>query len=205
MIGRIFKVLIIFSLGLWSAAAGGASEGGKSFYSDSIIEDAGGRQILKQVAVIDAPVQQVWDAFATADGFRGWAAPFVHMELKVGGIIESSYQPDAKVGDTSNIKNQIVAYIPGRLLVLKNVQAPEGFAPECVMDRLVSIFEFESISAESTRLTLWGVGYGPDEESLRILEFFKEANAWTFGQLQALLTGGPGDPEGFEQFVKPSN
>ncbi|WP_336986875.1 SRPBCC domain-containing protein [Altererythrobacter aquiaggeris] len=151
-----------------------------------VIED-GDQKTLRQTAVIAAPLAEVWAAFVTEEGYSAWAVPHVAIDLRIGGMMESSYGPEFSVGDPSNIKNQIIAFVPERLLVLKNVQAPAGFAPRATMDRLTSVFEFESLSDESTRVTVHGIGYGSDEESLKLIAFFEVGNKWSFEQLQKLF------------------
>ncbi|WP_114522025.1 SRPBCC domain-containing protein [Altererythrobacter sp. ZODW24] len=151
-----------------------------------VIEE-GDQKTLIQSVLIAAPVADVWAAFTTEDGYTSWAVPNVRIDLRTGGMMESNYSADFVEGDPQNIKNQIIAYVPERLLVLKNVQAPAGFASRETMDRLTSVFEFEAMSDGSTKVTIHGIGYGSDEESLKLIEFFKIGNQWSFEQLQKLF------------------
>lgn len=138
-----------------------------------------------QRVVIRAPVRDVWDAFTTTEGYSAWAAPFAVVDLRVNGTIEASYADGASAGDPANIVLSIPAYLPQRMLVLKTIQAPPGFASEETLERLVSIIEFEALGPDATRVTLSGVGYSEDDDEMRT--GFLRANAWTLGQLQTYL------------------
>ena len=129
MLKRFIVALIVLCVGSVQAAAEDTSAENEEIHT-IVLDDADGRQILQHIAIIEAPISSVWEVFTTEDGFRLWATPNVHMDFGVGGIIETSYGAEFRVGDPSNIKNQIVAYIPERLLVLRSVQAPPGFAPQ---------------------------------------------------------------------------
>jgi hypothetical protein len=61
-------------------------------YQDSI-------RVLQQSVVVPASVSDVWAALTTSEGLRTWAVPVAHADLRVGGIMESSYDAKAKIGD----------------------------------------------------------------------------------------------------------
>ena len=62
--------------------------------------------------------------------------PFASVDFRLGGTVETNYAATAHVGQADNIKNQVVAFIPGRMLALRNVQAPPSFPyPEEFADR----------------------------------------------------------------------
>jgi hypothetical protein len=50
-----------------------------------------GERILQQSIVIDAPRAQVWRLFTTSEGLRRWEAPVASIDLRVGGLMQSSY------------------------------------------------------------------------------------------------------------------
>src|SRR5215472_5088211 len=94
----------------------------KHVTTTSFVETSGDKALQLSVEV-PASAHDVFDAFATSEGFRSWAVPVANVELKIGGSIEGSYDASAQLGNPGNIKNQIVAYVPDRLLVIRNVQA----------------------------------------------------------------------------------
>ncbi|RIJ32449.1 SRPBCC family protein [Henriciella mobilis] len=158
-----------------------------------VVETANTGDILEQQIIVEADAGEVWDAFTTSDGYTAWATPFAIIDFRIGGSIESSYQLDAEAGSSDNIKLEILAYLPGKLLVLKTVQAPPGFASQEVLDRLVSVFEFEPVGTDRTRVKISGVGYGDDEESARLRDFFIQGNAYSLRALHDRFVKGPTD------------
>lgn len=137
-----------------------------------------------QWAVVAAPPGAVWELFTTADGLRKWMAPKVDVELKVGGLIRSTYQPDGELGDASTIENTIIAFDPGRMLAMRNSKCPQGFPfPEAIA-KTWSVIYFEPVGEGETKLTIVGLGYGDDEASIAMRAYFKAANAGLLEKLK---------------------
>jgi uncharacterized protein YndB with AHSA1/START domain len=149
------------------------------------------------IAVIPAPAPKVWEALTTAEGWKRMGVPFVLMDFRVGGIVESSYDAGAKAGAPSNIKNQIVAYVPGRMLAVRNVQAPPDFPFPKEFATTATVFELAPIDAANTRVTATGVGYGHGPAYDSLLKMFKEGDAWSLAKLaESFATGArPGASE----------
>ena len=100
------KVGLVFSLLLLATPAVAAGQPGSDAVKDTSYVDAQGHRVQQLVADVDAPVADVWSAFATDEGFASWAAPVAHVTLKNDGMIEASYSPTAKIGDADNIRNR---------------------------------------------------------------------------------------------------
>jgi len=158
----------------------------------SYVEPNGDRAIQLSIDV-PAPRQAVFDAIATADGFRSWAVPVAAIDLRIGGIIESNYNASASIGDRENIKNEIVAYLPGRMLALRNVQSPPTFANSELFQRTATIIEFNIIDANNTRVTITNAGYGRGEGFARLYDQFEWADAFSLAELRARFERGPVD------------
>jgi uncharacterized protein YndB with AHSA1/START domain len=156
--------------------------------------DAQGHRVQQLEVVVAAPVAKVWDAFTTDKGFTGWAVPVAHITLGNDGMMESSYLPAAKIGDPDNIRNQIVAYVPERLLVIHNVHVPKGapFKPE-IIDKIRTVVELEDLGDGRTRIVESGVGYGEGADFDAMYKHFSDGNAEEFGDLVKYLASGPVD------------
>ena len=159
-----------------------AAQENMAIESEVISDDDG--MILSQSAIISAPIDDVWKAFTTEKGYTSWAVPHAKIDFRVNGIMETSYAQIFTVGSPENIKNQILGYVPNKLLILKNIQAPGGFISPELMEKLVSILEFETIANDKTKITIYGVGYGNDAESKKLINFFYQGNSWSFQQLE---------------------
>jgi uncharacterized protein YndB with AHSA1/START domain len=192
-------VASVFACSLASVGVVAVSAAGERSWRDfkdvsnsSFVEPGGDRAIQLSVEV-PAPRQAVFDAFATSDGFSSWAVPVAHVDLRVGGVIEASYDSKSTIGNPANIKNQIVAYVPERLLVIRNLQAPPGFADPELFRRTVTIIEFTPIDAAHTRVTLTNAGYGPGDGFKELYEHFEWGDAYTLAELRSRFEKGPVD------------
>jgi uncharacterized protein YndB with AHSA1/START domain len=161
--------------------------------SNTSYVDAAGQKALQLSMDIPAPPHAVFEAFATSEGFRSWAVAVARIDLRTGGEIESSYDPKAKIGDPDNIKNQIVTFIPDHLLVIRNIQAPTGFAGQGEFQKTVTVVEFNPIAGGATRVRLTNTGYGASPEAQTVYGHFEWGNAYTLAELKKRFETGPVD------------
>jgi uncharacterized protein YndB with AHSA1/START domain len=153
--------------------------------SNTSYVDAAGDKALQLSMDIPAPPRAVFEAFATTDGFKSWAVPVARIDLRTGGEIESSYNPNAKIGDPANIKNRILTFVPDRLLVIQNIQAPTDFAGAGVFQKTATIVEFEPLEAGAkTRVRITNTGYGASPEAQTVFGHFEWGNAYTLTELK---------------------
>src|SRR5271167_277351 len=164
----------------------------KDVSNTSFTEPNGDRSIQLSIDV-PASSHEAFAAFTTSEGFASWAVPIAKVEFRIGGYIEASYDPDAKPGDPGNIKNQIVAYVPDRLLVLHNIQAPPGFADPELFQRTVTTIEFIALDAQHTRVTLTNAGYGSGDRFDTLYRHFEWGDAYTLHELKTRFVKGPVD------------
>lgn len=144
-------------------------------------------------ATINASVEKVWQAFTTAEGLRSWMAPLAEIELKVGGLMRSNYNPQGQIGDATTITNTILAFDPHRMLALKATSFPAGFPFEEAAKQTWSVFYFEDIGEGRTKLTIVGLGYGQDEQSRQMRAFFEQGNPMLIGQLRKVVEPKPAE------------
>ncbi len=141
----------------------GQAPDGTRYYEDSL--------------VIAAPIQKLWAAFTDGAEFRRWSAPVSAVDFRLGGAIEASYDPKGRVGDPDNIKNAFIAYVPGRLLVFRNVQAPAGLPGRAVYGQTVKVVEFAPAGEGATRVTVSGIGFGSGPDFAALYRFFRGGDA----------------------------
>lgn len=155
--------------------------------------EADGTRTLVHEAIVEATPAQAWAAFATEDGWRGWAAPFAQLDFRIGGEIETSYDPAARAGDPANIRNRILAFVPGRMLAFQAIQAPPGFPAAELLPTTWSVVEFEPVDAGRTHVRLSNMGYSTSEGHQTLLDFFTAGNGEALRMLQRRFTEGPVD------------
>jgi uncharacterized protein YndB with AHSA1/START domain len=164
----------------------------KEVSNSSFVEPGGDRSIQLSVNVAASP-HEVFDAFTTSEGFSSWAVPVAKVDLRIGGFIEASYDAHATIGDPANIRNEIVAYVPDRLLVIRNAQAPAGFADPELFRRTVTIIELVAIAGNRTHVTLTNAGYGTGERFDTLYQHFEWGDAYTLSELRRRFEQGPVD------------
>lgn len=187
---------LILTLTLWgNASIALAQESWRDFpgVSNSAYVDPNGDRAIQLSIEVPGSREAVFDAYATTDGFTSWAVPVALIDLRIGGISEASYDGGARIGDPNNIRNEIVAFVPGRLLVLRNVQAPATFIDADLFQRTVIIVEFVELDASRTRVTITNAGYGSGERFDRLYRQFEWANAYTLEALRERFERGPID------------
>ncbi|HEX7720096.1 MAG TPA: SRPBCC domain-containing protein [Woeseiaceae bacterium] len=134
--------------------------------------------------IIDASVETVWDAWTTGEGLRSWLAPHASMDLRIGGLMRTNYDPAGALGDAQTIENSILSFDPGRMLSIKVARTPAGFPFERAIEKMWTVIYFEPEGTERTRLKVISLGFDTDEESQRMRAFFEQGNAATIEQLK---------------------
>ncbi len=178
------------SLGLAaSAAAQPAAPPATPDVVDTSYVTADGARNLQQSAVIAAPVALLWRAFVDPAEFRRWNSPVAAIDLRVGGTLEASYDPTHKIGDPDNIRHRIVTFIPERLIVFQNVQAPHALPNADRFQRTVTVVQYEALGAARTRVTIASTGWGTDPASSQVYAFFKQGNAELLEKMKRGLRG----------------
>ena len=82
-----------------------------------------------------------------------------------------------------------------RMIALKAVTFPEGFAFVEAAQETWTIFYFSPISTSRTKVTVVGLGYTDSEQSQKMRSFFAGANAYSLRQLEKALTVHKAEPD----------
>ena len=146
-------------------------------------------KVLVVERVIDAPVAKVWAAFTDPEVMRGWMAPHVEVELKVGGAIKTNYDPEGEIGDPKTIVNTILCYDPLRMLALQNTKAPADFPFAEGTVGTWSVTYFTALEGGTTRVKLVGLGWPDNEAGAKAFAFFERGNAYSLELLAKHLAG----------------
>jgi uncharacterized protein YndB with AHSA1/START domain len=152
-----------------------------------------GGRVLQQSVVVPARLADVWAAFTTAEGWKSWAVPVAGVDFRVGGIVETSYRADAKLGDSTNIKNRFLSYLPQRMVSFQIAQTPPGFPHPELGRTLFSVVELEDLGDTRVRVTLSQLGYRAGAGYDALYKFFEAGNAWSLQQLHKRFAEGPVD------------
>jgi len=151
---------------------------------DSSFTAADGTRTMRLSLLIHRPPRRVWRAISTEQGWKSWGVQSAFVDFRQGGMIETSYRPDAPKGDRDNIRNLIIDFVPERLLVFRNVQAPRKFPADTErFSRVITTIKLAPAKS-GTIVSISGAGYGADGEYQRLYEFFRRGNAYSLEQLR---------------------
>lgn len=152
-----------------------------------------GTRVLRHTSEVPASVAEVWEALTTTDGVRSWAVPVAEVDFRLGGIWESSYRLDGRIGDERNIRNRFISYLPLKMVSIQAVQAPPGFPHADLLPELFTVIELEKLATDRTRVTISMVGYRAGDGFDVLFRHFDSGNAWTLEQLRKRFAEGPVD------------
>lgn len=150
---------------------------------------ADGSRTLVHEIVVPAPVEQVWTAVATVEGWRTWAAPVVEAKPGTTDRFETGYDPAV----APSIEQQWLERTAPHTAAFRTTRAPDGFPHADAYYRVVSCFELTPVGNGSTRVRLEGAGYPPGAAGDALIAFFREGNAVSLRQLHARFVDGPID------------
>jgi uncharacterized protein YndB with AHSA1/START domain len=135
--------------------------------------------------IIKATPTEVWNVFATAEGFKKLGVAQCEMDFRVGGLIRSHYNPKGVIGDEGTIQNRIISFEPGHMVSFRIDQPPKGFPfSEATWKNTWSVATFTDLGDGTTHLRLAGIGYPDTEEGRKMREFFERGNGWVVQHLQ---------------------
>jgi len=106
------------------------------------------------------------------------------IELKIGGKMKTQYDPKGTIDDSKAIENTILSYEPMRMLSFKVTKAPEGFPFPNAIKNMWTVVYFAPEGDKATRVREVSMGFGADDESKKMREFFNRGNAVTMQHLQ---------------------
>jgi uncharacterized protein YndB with AHSA1/START domain len=159
--------------------------------TDTSFTEPDGNRSLQLSIDVPASAHDVFAAFTTSEGFSRWAVPVAKVDFRVGGMIEAIYDSQARFGGPNNIKNAIVSYIPDRLLIVRNVQAPSGFVDSSLFRKTVTMIEFAPLDSSNTRVTLTNAGYCKSAGFADVYSHFEWGGAYTLHELRKRFVDGP--------------
>jgi uncharacterized protein YndB with AHSA1/START domain len=148
----------------------------------AVTKVAGPPKALRFEVTVPASVDQVWTAFTTKDGLATWLWPDVRIDLRPGGDWLALFK-DSTAGGT------IVSVTAKRRLVIA-AMAPEKF-PTVRRERTTATFDFASVTAGSTRVTLMQTGWKTGPEWDAAYDYLAAGDAELLAQLHQRFVSGP--------------
>ena len=143
---------------------------------DTSFKEANGERVLQQSIDIAATPTCIWHSLAEEEGIKAFGLALAHVELRNGGVIEEGFSPNARLGGNETIRHRIIAYLPERLLVLRNEATPPGPPHAELYRNVVQVISIEPREGGRTRFTISHTGYGAGADYDQLYEFFSKGN-----------------------------
>ncbi len=142
--------------------------------------------------VVDASVEEVWEAWTTEEGITSFFAPACNLELRPDGPYEIFFLPDAEPGMRGADDMRILAFQRPTMLSF-TWNAPPSL-PTVRGQRTHVVVRLSPIEDGRTRVRLTHDGWGDGGEWDRALEYFDHAwNEVVLPRLAERFRAGPVD------------
>jgi uncharacterized protein YndB with AHSA1/START domain len=132
---------------------------------------------------INASTPEVWRLFTTSEGYKLTGVAHAEVDLKIGGLIRTHYDPKGRLGDPGTIVNEILAYEPERMLAMRVKQPPAGFPYGDVIEGTWTVLYLNPAGENMTQVRIIGLGYTDQPQSQAMRKFFADGNRWTLDHI----------------------
>ena len=136
-------------------------------------------------AVVAASQADAWNAFTTKEGVESWMVARAEVDFRIGGLMRTRYAADGTIGDDATIDNMILSFDPLKMYSMRIAKPPKGFPFPNAWKPVWSVVYFDKLGASSTKISIHMLGFGDDEESQKMREFFVRGNQYTLDKLAA--------------------
>ena len=151
-----------------------------------------GERILRADMVVEAPVEQVWSAWATDDGVRTFFAPGSRIEPRVDGAYEILFFPDAPPGRRGAEGARLLVLEPPTRIAFTWDAPPE--LPRIRGQRTIVYVDLARVDERRTRLRFTHLGWGTGADWDKAYEYFDRAwNVVVLPRLRERFVHGPID------------
>ena len=146
---------------------------------------------LDKEVVVNATLDQAWDAWTTREGIVSFFAPDAKIEARVGGPFQIYIDPGAPAGMKGADDMRVMALQPKQMISF-DWNAPPSL-PEARAQRTFVVVRFVPVTDKTTRVTLHHAGWGTGGEWDKAYQYFDRAWSGVLGNLQKRFDQGPQD------------
>jgi len=155
-----------------------------------MLAGAAERALDKEV-VVNATLDQAWDAWTTREGITSFFSPDARVEARVGGPFQIYMDPGGAPGMKGADDMRYLALQPKKMLSF-DWNAPPHL-PEARQQRTLVIVRFEPLAEKSTKVTLHHVGWGDGGEWDKAYAYFDRAWTGVLNNMKTRFDAGPRD------------
>jgi uncharacterized protein YndB with AHSA1/START domain len=148
------------------------------------------RAIDKEV-VVNATLDQAWDAWTTREGIRSFFAPDAVVEPRVGGAFHIHMDPGGAPGMKGADEMRYMALQPKKMISF-DWNAPPHL-PEARAQRTFVVVRLAAVDDRTTRVTLHHTGWGDGGQWDQAYAYFDRAWGNVLANLKKRFEVGPHD------------
>ena len=152
---------------------------------------AAAERVVTKTVVVNATLDQTWDAWTTREGITSFFAPDAKVEARVGGPFQIYMDPEAAPGAKGADDMRFMALQPKSMLSF-DWNAPPHM-PLARAQRTFVVVRLEAVSPKQTRVTLSHTGWGEGGEWDKAYEYFDRSWGTVLENLQRRFDTGPRD------------
>jgi len=186
------KLNFILSFLLFTVLLSAQSDSTKTSRVTSTVDSSQINELtLIQEFDVNVSIDSVWNTFTTKEGWESAFVAKAEVDFKIGGLILTSYDKDATIGDSSTIVLHVVNYVPKKLITLQ-AEITRNFPDFMKSDEkdFYNVIYFEELETEKTRITSYGIGYKNTPKYMSMMNFFVQGNEYSYLNLIKYLEEG---------------
>ena len=146
---------------------------------------------LDKEVVVNATLDQAWDAWTTRQGIVAFFAPDAKVEPRVGGAFQIYMDPLATPGNKGADEMRYLALQPKKMISF-DWNAPPSL-PEAREQRTFVVVRFEPVNDKQTKVMLHHTGWGDGGEWDKAYQYFDKAWGNVLANMQKRFDKGPQD------------
>lgn len=148
-------------------------------------------RVVTKTVVVNATLDQTWEAWTTRAGITSFFAPDAKIEARVGGPFQIYMDPDAEPGAKGADDMRFMALQPMSMLSF-DWNAPP-ILPLARAQRTFVVVRLEAVDEKSTRVTLTHTGWGNGGEWDQAFDYFDRSWGTVLDNLKRRFDAGPRD------------
>jgi len=130
-------------------------------------------RVIRGEVIVEASVDSVWEAWTTEEGIKTFFAPACNVDLRVDGLYEILFFPDADPGRRGAEGMRIMAFQPKKMLAF-TWNAP-SYLPNVRKQLTHVVIRFTELPEGRTKVTVTHDGWGEGEEWDKAFAYFTRA------------------------------
>jgi uncharacterized protein YndB with AHSA1/START domain len=146
---------------------------------------------IQYETVVNANVEEVWRAWTVEEGVRSFFAPQAHIDLRIGGVYELTFNSDENPGLRGSEGCTILSFLPHDMLSFTWNAPPEFPDIRALGCATWVVIQLYALPENLTRVRLSHLGWGEGDAWEAVYSYFTRAWKIVLDRLVVRYTSGP--------------